>query len=464
VSEWHFRHFLTIPQPPNRFFLRFVISSNLTHPFDSPMPLPALSRRAFVKTAALASASFALPQILRAQSGLSPSNRLNVALIGNGLICNQHIGGLLPRDDIRIVAVCDVNLPKARRMAERAEKFYGAASATGTYRGVSVYQYPEDVFALPDVDVVFICTPDHWHVPLSHAAIRAGKDVYCEKPLSLTVREGRALVEAARKHGRILQTGTQQRSERAFRRAAEIIRNNLIGDLKHIRTRLGTFPNAPVLDEQPIPPEFDYDRWLGPTPWRPYHPDRVVGNYGGGWRCFYEYGGRKNGDWGAHHFDIIQWALGMDNSGPVEFIPKGYDGTPYQTHIYANGVRVERVDEGLRAMIEFTGTKGTVFVGRDDFLETNPPELATRPFRATEIRLYSSDNHHDDFFNCVRTRQHPIADVEVGHRSASVGHLCNIAQFLQRPIRWDPAKEEIIGDPVASTQLDRPRRAPYNTL
>lgn len=428
------------------------------------MPLPALSRRTFVKTAALASASFALPQILRAQSGLAPSNRLNVALIGNGLICSQHIGGLLARDDVRIVAVCDVNLPKARRMAERAEKFYGGESASGTYRGVSVYQYPEDVFALPEVDVVFICTPDHWHVPLSHAAIRAGKDVYCEKPLSLTVREGRTLVEAARKHGRILQTGTQQRSERAFRRAAEIIRNNLIGDLKHIRTRLGTFPHAPVLDEQPLPPEFDYDRWLGPTPWRPYHPDRVVGNYGGGWRCFYEYGGRKNGDWGAHHFDIIQWALGMDNSGPVQFIPKGYDGTPYQTHIYANGVRVERVDEGLRAMIEFTGTKGTVFVGRDDFLETNPVELATRPLRASETHLYVSDSHHDDFFNCVRTRQHPIADVEVGHRSASVGHLCNIAQFLQRPIRWDPAKEEIIGDPVASTHLDRPRRAPYNTL
>src|SRR5690606_38214440 len=152
---------------------------------------------------------------------------------------------------------------------------------------------------------------------------------------------------------------------RAFRRAAEIIRNGLIGEITSIQTRLGTFPPIPDLGEQPLPAEFDYDRWLGPTPWRPYHADRVRGDYGGGWRCFTEYGGRKNGDWGAHHFDIIQWALGMDNSGPVEFIPKGYEGTPYQPHVYANGVRVERVDEGLKAMIEFTGTQGSVHVGRD---------------------------------------------------------------------------------------------------
>jgi hypothetical protein len=154
----------------------------------------------------------------------------------------------------------------------------------------------------------------------------------------------------------------------------------------------------------------------------------------------------------------------MDHSGPVEFVPKGYQGTRYQTHMYANGVRVERVDEGLKSMIEFTGTKGTVWVSRDDYLETDPPALAARPLRAEEIHLYASDNHHTDFINAVRTRQHPIADVEIGHRSATVGHLNNIADKLQRPIRWDPTKEEIVGDPLASTLLDRPRRAPYGTL
>jgi predicted dehydrogenase len=423
-----------------------------------------LSRRDFLKSASLASAALAFPRVLRAQSGEAPSNRLTVGLIGNGLICSSHFGALIDRDDVRIVACCDVNLAKARRMRDRVEQHYGDRSATGRFKGVDIYQYHEQILARPDIDVVFVCTPDHWHAGVAAAAMIAGKDVYCEKPLTLTVREGRFLVNTARRHGRILQTGTQQRSNASFRKAAEIVRNGLIGELKYVRTRLGHFPPAPNLPEQPTPDGFDYDRWLGPTPWRPYNAQRVLGDYSGGWRRFLEYGGRKNGDWGAHHFDIIQWALGMDHSGPVEFIPQGHHGTPYQTHVYANGVRVERVDEGLKSMIEFTGTKGTVWVSRDDYLETDPPGLATRPLRAEEIHLYASDNHHTDFINAVRTRQHPIADVEIGHRSATVGHLNNIADKLQRPIQWDPAKEEIIGDPIAATLLDRPRRAPYGTL
>ncbi len=428
------------------------------------MSHPALTRRAFLKTAALASTAVAFPRILRSQSGEAPSNRLNVAIIGNGLISQVHYGALIGRDDVRIVAVADLNLPKARAMRDRIEHHYSTDSASGRYRGVEVFQYHEPVLARPDIDAVWVCVPDHWHAAIAQAAMIAGKDVYCEKPLTLTVREGRALVNTARQHGRILQTGTQQRSNGAFRKAAEIVRNRLIGDITRVRTKLGEFPPAPDLAEQPVPAEFDYDRWLGPTPWRPYHERRVLGDYGGGWRCFYEYGGRKNGDWGAHHFDIIQWALGMDDSGPVEFIPKGFEGAPYQTHVYANGVRVERVGNDLKAMIEFTGTKGTVWVSRDDYLETDPPELAARPLRAEDVHLYASDNHHTDFIEAIRTRQRPIADVEIGHRSATVGHLNNIAEKLARPIRWDPLKEEIIDDAVASTLLDRPRRSPFGAL
>ncbi len=421
------------------------------------------SRREFVKTAALAPAVFALPRILRAQP-TPPSERLTIGLIGNGLICGNHVGALLERDDCRIVAVCDVNLAKARTMRDRIEKHYGLTAPGGRSNGVDVYQYHEQLLARGDIDVVFVTTPDHWHAAIANAAMIAGKDVYCEKPLTLTVREGRALVNTARLHGRILQTGTQQRSNGAFRKAAEIVRNRLIGDLKSVRTRLGTFPPAPALAGQTVPAEFDYDRWLGPTPWRPYNEKRVLGDYGGGWRCFTEYGGRKNGDWGAHHFDIIQWALGMDRSGPVHFIPKGFEGTPFQTHVYANGVRVERVGDDLKSMIEFTGTRGTVWVSRDDYLETDPPELAARPLRAEDVHLYVSDDHHTDFFRCVRLRRHPIADVETGHRSATVGHLNNIAARLERPVRWDPATEQIIGDPVAAALLDRSRRAPYGAL
>jgi predicted dehydrogenase len=423
-----------------------------------------LSRRDFLKAASLASATLAFPRIMRGQSGPSPSSRLNLGLIGNGLICGQHFNALMARDDCRIVAVCDVNLAKARKMRDRAEKQYGATAPSGSYRGVDVYQYHEELLARDDIDAVFVTTPDHWHAAIANAAMIAGKDVYCEKPLTLTVPEGRFLVNTARRHGRILQTGTQQRSNASFRKAAEIVRNGLIGELKYVRTRLGEFPPAVPLPEEPVPAEFDYDRWLGPTPWRPYSEKRVLGDYSAGWRCHLEYGGRKNGDWGAHHFDIIQWALGHDDSGPVEFIPKGFEGTPYQTHRYANGVRVERVDQGLKAMIEFTGTKGTVWVSRDDYLETDPPDLAARPLRAGDVHLYASDNHHSDFFSCIRTRQRPIADVEIGHRSATVGHLNNIAAKLGRPVRWDPANEQIVGDFVAAALLDRSRRAPYGAL
>jgi predicted dehydrogenase len=393
----------------------------------------------------------------------APSNRLTIGLVGNGLIASHHVGILTGRtEDCRIVATCDVVRSKAGKMRERLEKAYGDETESGrATRGIDVYAKHEELLARDDIDVVWVCTPDHWHAAVAKAAMLAGKDVYCEKPLTLTVREGRVLVDTARRYGRVLQTGTQQRSNKSFRKAAEIVRNGWIGDIKRIRTRLGSFPAADPLPAEPVPEDFDYDRWLGPTPWRPFNARRVKGDYGGGWRCFLEYGGRKNGDWGAHHFDIIQNALGMDDSGPIEFIPRGFEGCKYQTHVYGNGIRVERYEDGLKPMIEFQGTKGTVGVSRDDVTESDPPGLFSRPLRAEDVHLYASDNHHSDFFNCVRTRQRPISDVEAGHRSATVCHLNAMAAQLGRTLRWDPRKEEIIGDPVASRLLDRPRRAGY---
>ncbi|PAW68274.1 MAG: hypothetical protein B9S34_02935 [Opitutia bacterium Tous-C1TDCM] len=428
-----------------------------------PAPAPVTRRTALKHgLAGIVAAGFApnfFPSRLFGQT--APSNRLHVGVVGTGLIASSHIGTLTGRDDARILAVCDVNRGKAEKARDRIDAAYGRARESGAARGVAVHALHEELIARPDLDVVFVCTPDHWHAAVSKLAMESGKDVYCEKPLTLTVREGRVLVDTARRYGRILQTGTQQRSNKSFRKAAEIVRNGWIGDIKLIRTRLGEFPAAAALPEEPVPAGFDYDRWLGPTPWRPYNAERVKGDYGGGWRCFLEYGGRKNGDWGAHHFDIIQNALGMDGSGPVEFIPIGHAGCKFQTHIYANGVRVERHDTGTKAMIEFQGTKGTVWVSRDDFLETDPPELAARPLRAEDVRVYASDNHHSDFFSCVRTRQRPIADAEVGHRTATICHLNAIAAQLGRTVRWDPKAETTPGDPVAARLLDRPRRAGY---
>lgn len=385
----------------------------------------------------------------------APSNRLTIGMIGNGLICNEHVGSLTGRDDCRIVALCDVWRSQAEKMREKVARAYGDAG------GIDLHFRHEELLARHDIDAVFVCTPDHWHAAIANDAMKAGKDVYCQKPLTLTVREGRVLVETARRYGRVLQTGTQQRSNKSFRKAAELVRNGAIGEIKLIRTRLGHFPAAPALPAEPLPPDLDYDRWLGPTPWRPFHPDRVKGDYGGGWRCFLEYGGRKNGDWGAHHFDIIQWALGQDGSGAVEYIPKGYEGAEFQTHVYADGTRVVRDDGDQPAMIEFQGTKGAVRVGRGDFLETDPVDLAHRPLPPDAVHLYASDDHEGDFLECVRTRQRPICDVEVGHRTATVCHLSGIAAQLRRPIRWDPVREEILDDPIASSLLDRPRRTPY---
>lgn len=431
------------------------------NPSPSTLTRRTVLKRGLAGVIAYAAAPNFFPAALFGKT--APSNRLNVGIVGNGLIASSHLGTLLGRpDECRVVALCDLNRSKAEKFRDRVGVSYGKLKDSGTpAKGTDIYAIHEELVARPDIDVVFCCTPDHWHAAVSAAALRAGKDVYCEKPLTLTVREGRFLVETARRHGRILQTGTQQRSNKSFRKAAEIVRNGWIGDIKVIRTRLGEFPAAAALPEEPVPAGFDYERWLGPTPWRPYNEKRVKGDYGGGWRCFLEYGGRKNGDWGAHHFDIIQNALGMDHSGPVEFIPKGYEGCKYQTHVYANGVRVERDDNLAKSMIEFQGTKGTVWVSRDDFLETDPPELAARPLRGEDIHLYASDDHHTDFFTCVKTRQRPIADVEVGHRSATVCHLNVIAAQVGRPVRWDPKAEEITGDPVAARLLDRPRRAGY---
>jgi predicted dehydrogenase len=454
---------------PVRAGAAFLEFSRFPYPMTTPAPdtSTVLSRRTAIKhgLAGIVATGFAplfLPSRLFGAS--APSNRITVGIVGNGLIATSHVGALLERDDCQIVALCDVWRSKAEKMQQRIERGYAENAATSSFKGIDLYGTHEELVARPDIDVVFATTPDHWHAAVSIAAMQAGKDVYCEKPMTLTVREGRTMVDVARRTGRVLQTGTQQRSEPAFRRAATIIRNGWIGDIKLIKTRLGKFPAATDLPEEPIPADLNYDRWLGPTPWRPFNQQRVLGNYGGGWRVFLEYGSRKNGDWGAHHFDIIQWALGMDDSGPVEFIPAGFEGSPYQTHRYANGVTVQRVDGDQPAMIEFIGTKGTIGVGRDDYLVCNPIALATRPVRANEVHLHESNDHHADFFNCVRTRQRPIADVEIGHRSATVGHLCGIARQLRRPLRWDPVREDIVGDPLASRLLDRPRRAPYALL
>jgi predicted dehydrogenase len=432
--------------------------------------IQSLSRRDFlVKSATALGAAVTFPTVVPSSvfGAAAPSNRITMGLVGMGGQMGGHFSGMLGRPEVQILAVCDVDRNKRENAKARTEGTYADRYPSGTYKGCEAYLEYERLCERTDVDAVMISTPDHWHAPISLAAIKSGKDVLSEKPMTLTIREGRMVSDACKQYGAIYQVGSQQRSEWAFRTACEIVRNGWIGKVKTCYASLGRFAPPRTLPEQPIPQGFDYDRWLGPTPWYPYNYARVEGNYGGGWRCFWEYGSRKNGDWGAHHFDIIQWALGMDESGPVKFIPKGWQDTQHQTHIYANGVTVLR-DHPIRCeesprntMIQFIGEEGEVFVSRNGMLNTVPTELARRPLGPNDIHLYESNNHDGNWVDCIRTRKPTICTAEIGHRTATICQLNGIAERLGRPLEWDPVQEKILNDPEAERWCDRPRRAPY---
>jgi len=421
-----------------------------------------ISRRSAMKAGvAAAAAPFILPGSALGLGGrLAPSERLNIGLIGCGNIAGLHRRTLLGRGDVQLVAVSDVKAEQRAAFKQQIEQHYAEADGFKDYEGCDSYHEFEALLERPDVDAVVIATPDHWHAILAVRAIEAGKDVYCQKPLTLTVSEARIVADRARARGTVFQTGSQQRSDPSFRKAAEIVRNGWIGKIQRVEARLGEFPPERMLPEQTVPEGLDYERWLGPAPWAGYHPFRVKGVYDGGWRIFRDYSGRKNTDWGAHHFDIIQWALGMDEAGPVEFLPPGEDGVSHQTHRYANGTEVQRRDPD-RGMIKFIGSEGTVWVARGGFLETDPPGLKRRQPGARDVRLYRSNGHHADWLEAIRRRADPICPAEVGARSATVCHLCNIARWVGRPIEWDPVNETIPGDEEARRWLERPYRAPW---
>ena len=391
----------------------------------------------------------------------APSDRITVGLIGNGQMMRGHRASMLGRGNVQVLAVCDVKAWLRDAAKAHVEKAYAAEAASGTYHGCDAYNEYERVLERPDIDAVLVATPDHWHAAISIAAMRSGKDVYCEKPMTWTISEGRVVADTAERFGRVFQVGSQQRSNAAFRRAAEIVRNGRIGKVKTVWARLGTFPEGGNPPEEPIPVGFDYERWLGPAPYEPYSEERTKGKYTGGWRCFWDYGAKKNGDWGAHHFDIIQWALGMDHSGPVEFFPGGQNGIDEMHYRYADGTTVIKNKPGAKQMIQFFGENGTVATGRGNVLVTEPEEIGRTPLAIDEVGLIESQDHHGNWLDAVRTRGTTICDAEVGHRTATICHLMGIVERIGRPVRWDPEREEIVDDVYAARWVDRERRSPW---
>ncbi len=416
----------------------------------------SVSRRQFLRGAA-AAAAFPYLWTKPAWGKPLPSEQIGLGLIGVGNMGGAHLSGLVHNRDFQILAICDVHRERRENARQAVVEAYAAERADGTFKGCETYNEYERLLERPDIDAVLIAVPDHWHALIAIAACRAGKDVYCEKPLSLTIREAEQMVAAARRYGRVFQTGSQQRSESNFRLACELVRSGRIGELKTVNVGVGGPSKEAYLPAEPIPDGFDWDRWLGPTPVHPYNAERCSGNYGGGWRLIRDYSGGMMTDWGAHHFDIAQWGMGMDGNGPVEIIPPNLAEKGTLTYRYASGVIVYH---GGANGVLFTGTEGKIEVNRGYF-RTWPEKIGQAPLGPNDVHLYESPGQLQDWVNCIRARRRPICDVEIGASSVTVCHLGNIAWWLGRTLHWDPQKRKLLNDEAAARWLDRPKRAPY---
>ncbi len=432
---------------------------------SSPRP----TRRRFLRQlTTVAAGAVAVPYLIPSSVLAAPdkpgaNDRIGVGYIGAGRRANQLMG--LP-SQAQIVAVADVDRTRADQVAAR--------------RKCQAYSDYRKLLQSPHVDAVIIATPDHWHVLPAIHACQMGKDVYLEKPLSLTIREGRILVDAVRKYGRVLQTGSQRRSMAQHRYGCELVRNGVAGKIHTVCIQNYPSPWLCNLPGQPVPQGLDWDTWCGITEPVPFHPDIFIQRSNPGWISFRPWSGGEMTGTGAHGFDQIQWALGMDDTGPVEVwcdggkLPpvtysapesraRGNDLTSRGRNVtfrYANGVTIRLTDNGPAAGGEFIGDLGKIRIGNNT-VDSNPVDLVQTPADSLKIRLPVSDNHLANWIDCIRSRQRPIADVEIGHRSAILCHLGNIARWVGRKLTWDPAKEVFPGDDEANSYLDRPRRKGY---
>ncbi|MGQ9808197.1 MAG: Gfo/Idh/MocA family protein [Armatimonadota bacterium] len=412
-----------------------------------------LTRRSLLK----AGAALALPAIIPARAlgqedKVAASERITLGFIGVGGMGGAHLGGFLRNPRVDVIAVCDVYEPHLRNARERVGERCLA------------YKDFRHLLLRRDIDAVVISTPDHWHTLICIRAAEAGKDIYCEKPLTYSIGEGKPLIEAVRRYGRVFQVGSQQRSDRNFRFACELVRNGKIGKLHTVRTGFGRGPEGGDPAITAPPDGLDWDFYVGPAPMTPFQK----GRFGFDFRWFTEYSGGILTDWGAHHNDIAQWGTGYDGSGPVEvegtgaFPATGAFDTVRDynvTFTYPNGVKL--ICSNQHNGVLFQGTQGEVAVNRG-FLDASPKDLLEWRPGPGDIRLYESPGHHNDWLDCIRTRRRPICDVEIGVSSVNICHLANIAIRLGRKLRYDPVQMRILDTPEAESLLFRPYRAPWS--
>jgi predicted dehydrogenase len=449
-----------------------------------------LTRREFLKrTAGAVAAPYVITSTALGAGSIPPaSERVTLGYIGVGGRGNALAYQFLRTPGAQSVAVCDAFTTRQKSTAKAFDDYYGSQTGKGSYKGCAMYGDFRKLLAREDIDAVIIATPDHWHVPAALAAVRAGKDVYVEKPLGVAVVWNQALREAVQNYGAVFQYGTQQRSSRNFRFACELARNGKLGKLERIdawcpgmaapgtyeSTSKGGGSTKPI----PVPPELDYDMWIGPAPMSPYTKDRCTT-----WGCYHVYDNALGfiAGWGAHPLDIAQWGNDSDDTVPVEYEGTGKIPTEgifdtisdWDIHCrYANGIKMHFMNtrtalpvvEAYRKFNDhgttFFGSEGWVSVDRGAIYASDPALLEIK-LKPGEIHLYESNHHYKNFVDCVKSRARTVSPVEAAVQSDIISHLSDICIRMGRKIKWDPAKEEIIGDEIASRMLNRALRSPW---
>ena len=422
-----------------------------------------MKRRNFVKQAIVVSGGLMIvPRHVLGKGFVAPSDKINIGIIGVGRMGSGHTNGFSQLEDAQIVAGSDVWISKQKAFVKQVEKAYKEKGREA--KGIATFLDYEELINWPGLDAVVVATPDHWHAMPSASAMKSGKDVYCEKPLTHTVDEGKLLVKLASKHNRIFQTGSQQRSNKNFHKACTLVRNGHLGEIQKVLVNVGDPAIDYNLPEEQPADGLDWDRWCGPAPLIHYNrylaPETNKVKFWPKWRDFKETGGGILADWGAHMFDIAQWGIGMDGSGPVKLIPPS---DPKATRglklVYDNGIEMVHEDFGRGWGVRFIGTKGNIDISRQYF-ESTINGLTDKPIDDETIKLYRSDNHRQNWLDCIKNRSQPICPAEVGHSSNTINCIANIAYWLNRPLDWNPKKGKF-KDKEANALLTKDNREPY---
>jgi len=420
-----------------------------------------MSRRHFLGTGLAAAAAFTIVprHVLGGNGMIAPSDQITLGFIGTGKQARGLLGSFA--DKAKIIAGCDVDSRKLDRFKTLTEERYqrlGASKHT-----IKTYKDFRELLKNKEIDAVVISTPDHWHAIQTIESAKAGKDVYCEKPYSHSIEEGRLMVQAIEKYKRINQVGSMQRSWKNFRDACRLVRNGHIGDIIEVKVCCGPPPKKYDLGAEPKPDYLDWEMWVGPAEFNPFNAELsppLEKDIFPNWRNYKEYGNGMTADWGAHMFDIAQWGLGKDDSGPVAIYPPDKDHK-FLTFVYDNGISMTHEDFGRGYAVRFIGRKGVIDISREVF-ETLPGNLSKYQFTDKDIKLYESDDHYQDWIDGIRERKQPICTAEIGHRTATVCFLANIGYELKRPLKWDPVKEEFVNDTEANKLRSGYVRKPWS--